>query len=265
MLGRRIKMELTAQEVCDKYKVAMSSLKSQFKRTQEKIKLKTGVLLEKQGRGENTRYIETYPQALTYDDELNRVESFSLVLEALSLADWQLLVLICVLSTPFGAFRGNGKTFLEYYRMGSTETRIREIENAVKELEKHEWIEVIYDKTTDEGYFTIYVKRAMEKQLIIEYPQIETCRQIMDKYKQRSFIPLLKVWLATEELQKIQPYTVKQLQELTGLSEYAIRESNKLLVQENIYGQKKIYVDPTVCLGRNVEFNAYIPTIEDNE
>ena len=87
----------------------------------------------------------------------------------------------------------------------------------------------------------------------------------MDKYKQRSFIPLLKVWLATEELQKIQPYTVKQLQELTGLSEYAIRESNKLLVQENIYGQKKIYVDPTVCLGRNVEFNAYIPTIEDKE
>lgn len=85
------------------------------------------------------------------------------MLEALSLADWQLLVLICVLSTPFGAFRGNGKTFLEYYRMGSTETRIKEIENAVKELEKHEWIEVIYDKTTDEGYFTIYVKRAMEK------------------------------------------------------------------------------------------------------
>lgn len=258
-------MELTAQEVCEKYGVSLSSLKGQFKRTQEKIRVKTGVILEKTGRGEATRYKETYSQALTYDDIDYRFDTFPLALEALSLADWQFLVLLCVLSTPFGAFRGTGQTFLDYYRMGSTPARIREIESAVKELEKHEWIQVIYDTSTDEGYFTIYVKRAMEKQLIVEYPQIEACRRIMDKYNTRSFIPLLKVWLATEELALHQPYTVKDMQAMTGLSEYAIRENNKLLVAENIYEQKKVYLDPTVCLGRVVELNAFIPEIDKNE
>ena len=65
----------------------------------------------------------------------------------------------------------------------------------------------------------------------------------MDKHKQRSFIPLLKVWLATEELQKVQPYTVAQLEAMTGLSEYTIRKTNKILQEEEIMSMHKVYAD----------------------
>lgn len=255
---------MTDKEVCEKYNVSLSSLKSQFKRTQERIRATTGVLIEKTGRGASVVYTETFPQALTFDSE-GRAESVSLVSDALRLEDWQLLVLMCVLSTPMGVFRGNGRTFLEYYRMVSSEARVKEIERAVKELEKHDWIEVIYDKTTNEGFFTIYVKRAMEKQIIIQFPQVEVCRQLMDRYNKRSFIPLLKTFIATQELQKVQPYTVAQLQAMTGLSEYTLRESNKILEDAGLIKMNKIYLDPTTCLGRVVDINAYLPEAEDIE
>ena len=253
---------MTLQEICQKYGVSENSMKNQFARTVEKIRMKHGVLIEKSGRGASATYTETYLQALTYDDEQNRVENFPIVLEALSLAEWQFLVLLCVLSSPFGVFRGNARTFLEYYRMGATDSRIKEIEIAVQELTKNEWIDIIYDKSTDEGFFTLYVKRAMEKELIVKFPQIQACRKIMDKHKQRSFIPLLKVWLATEELQKVQPYTVAQLEAMTGLSEYTIRKTNKILQEEEIMQMHKVYADQTTCLGREVDINAFIPNSE---
>ena len=254
---------MTLQEVCQKYGVSESSMKNQFARTVEKIRVKTGVVITKTGRGLQAVYTEAFPQALTYDDEQNRVENFPIMLEALSLAEWQFLVLLCVLSSPFGVFRGTPRTFLEYYRMGATDQRVQEIRNAVEELAKNEWVQVIYDTSTNEGYFTLYIKRAMEQELEVRFPQIAACRTIMDKHKQRSFIPLLKVWLATEELQRVQPYTVAQLEEMTGLSEYTIRKSNKILEEENIIRMHKVYTDPTTCIGRQVDINAFIPLTED--
>ena len=102
----------------------------------------------------------------------------------------------------------------------------------------------------------------MEEDIIVKMPYITTCRELMDKYNKRSFLPLLKVWLGTEELQKAQPYTIAQLQELTGLSEYSIRENGRILEKENIYKTEKAYYDMTTCLGKTVDINAYIPKID---
>lgn len=253
---------MTLQEVCQKYKISEVSMKNQFKRTVDKILKDTGITIVKKGRGATAQYEEIFPEhALTFEEE--KIDEIAINLEALGLKDWQLLIIMCTLIAPMGVFRGNACTFLEYFRLPVTDKRLQEVNEAVAELANNEWISVFYDTSTDEGYFVLYIKRAMEQDIIVKMPYIKTCRELMDKYNKRSFLPLLKVWLGTEELEKIQPYTVAQLEQLTGLSAYAIRENNKILEQENIYQTKKRYIDQTTCIGKTVELNAYIPTISD--
>ena len=255
---------MKAQEICEKYKVSISALKNQFKRTADKIFKDTGVTIIKQGRGNTVDYQEIYPEhALTFEEE--KIDEIAINLDALGLKDWQLLIILCTLIAPMGIFRGNAESFLQYFRMPVTDKRIEEVNEAVAELANNKWINVLYDDSTNEGYFVLYIKRAMEQDIIVKLPYIKTCRELMDKYNKRSFLPLLKVWLGTEELEKVQPYTVAQLEELTGLSPYQIRESNRILEKENIYQTQKKYIDPTVCLGRTVDLNAYIPALEDEK
>jgi DNA-binding Lrp family transcriptional regulator len=52
---------------------------------------------------------------------------------------------------------------------------------------------------------------------------------------------------------------------MTGLSEYTLRESNKILEDAGLIKMNKIYLDPTTCLGRVVDINAYLPEAEDIE
>lgn len=251
-------MKLTLQELCKKYGVSENTVKSQSKRVFDKIKRDTGITIIKQGRGATAFYEEVVPEhALTFEEE--KIDEIAINLEALGLQDWQLLIILCTLIAPMGVFRGNAQSFLEYFRMPVTDKRIEEVNNAVAELATNKWITVMYDDSTDEGYFLLCIKRAMEQDIIVKMPYIKTCRELMDRYHKRSFLPLLKVWLGTEELQKVQPYTVAQLEELTGLSSYTIRESNKILEKEGIYNTEKAYLDKTTCLGRNVDLNAYIP------
>ena len=253
---------MNAEEVCQKYRVSLSAIKNQFSRTTDKIFRDTGIRIVKEGRGSNVNYKEIFPEhALTFEEE--KIDEIAINLEALGLKDWQLLIILCTLIAPMGVFRGNARSFLEYFRMPVTEKRIEEVNEAVADLANNEWISVLHDDSTSEGYFVLYVKRAMEQDIIVKMPYIKICRELMDKYNKRNFLPLLKVWLGTEELQKNQPYTVAQLEEITGLSAYQIRENNKILEKENIYITEKQYVEPTICLGRTVELNAYIPTIED--
>jgi hypothetical protein len=80
----------------------------------------------------------------------------------LGLKDWELLIIMCTLIAPMGVFRGNARSFLEYFRLPITAKRITEVNAAVAELANNEWIGVSYDNTTDEGYFVLYVKRVME-------------------------------------------------------------------------------------------------------
>ena len=253
---------MTLQELCKKYKLAESTVKQQFTRVAAKIEKDTGILIVKTGRGANVQYEEIFPErALTFEDE--EVDEIKLSLGALGLQDWQLLMILCTLIAPMGVFRGNAESFLEYFHLPVTPGRIKEVNAAVQELSNNEWVQVIFDTSTDDGYFILCVKRKMEEDIIVKMPYIQTCRAIMDKYNKKSFLPLLKTWLATEELQKFQPYTFADIEGMTGLSAYQIRESNKLLEKENVYQTKKVYVDPTTCLGRNVDLNAFIPPIDE--
>lgn len=86
---------------------------------------------------------------------------------------------------------------------------------------------------------------------------IRKCKEIAENNNKRSWIPLLKVWIGVVEAEKNQPFTNEDIAKITGLSEYQIRESKKLLESNDIFKTKKEYIDPRLCLGQSVELNGF--------
>ena len=89
-----------------------------------------------------------------------------------------------------------------------------------------------YEKDPDyDDYFVAYTYVKIDKDLKIGISMMNICKKLAAKHNKRSWIPLLKVWLGVKYLyyNNLQPYTIKQLSELTGLSKYAVRENGKIL------------------------------------
>ena len=65
---------------------------------------------------------------------------------------------------------------------------------------------------------------------------------------------MLKLWMGIKYLyiNGLQPYTVQDLVNLTGLSEYQIRENGKILEMDNAFVSDKIYSDYKRCIGKRV-------------
>ena len=68
---------------------------------------------------------------------------------------------------------------------------------------------------------------------------------------------MLKLWLGLKYLymQNLQPYTVKDLVNLTGLSEYQIRENGKILQNHNAFKVDRVYISYHRCIGKQIELN----------
>ena len=84
---------------------------------------------------------------------------------------------------------------------------------------------------------------------------VKICKKLADSYNKRSWIPLLKTWLGVQLMAAHQPYTVQDLARTTGLSEYQIRESNKILQECEVFKTSRAYADYQRCIGTTVDLN----------
>ena len=84
---------------------------------------------------------------------------------------------------------------------------------------------------------------------------VKTCKLLAEKHKKRSWVPLLKTWLGVQILSEDQPYTLRDLEEITGLSNYQIKESNKILKESQIFRTSRAYQSYQRCIGNNVDMN----------
>ena len=99
--------------------------------------------------------------------------------------------------------------------------------------------------------------RAIEEELDVGISKIRQCKLIADKYHKHSWLNIFKTYVGMQVLQETQPFTVAQLSEYTGLSEYMVRESTKLLEAENVIKSDIKYVEGTYFRqGKEVTFNA---------
>ena len=246
---------MTLQELCAKYGVAESSVLNTFPRTQKSILKKYGVKIVKQGRGASTIYLEEYEddqRALTMFDESK--ENIVLSEETVGLMNWDFLVFLAIVVTPMFVFRGSYEDFLKYVQLNTSETNIELLKDALLCLKERDLISYNIDKTNG-SYFVAALYRKVEEDMQIGIGMVRTCKQLADKHNKRSWIPLLKTWLSINVLAEHQPYTIGEIEAMTGLSAYQIRQSTEILKEANIFKTSRAYAGVIKCLGMNVDLN----------
>lgn len=251
---------MTIEEVSEKYNVSISSLKTNFKRTQERINKKYGVWIAKIGRGVSASYIETEidnNRALTlYEEKDNTM--FYMDDEIINLDQWELMVLISLLIKPNLVFRGNAKMLLEYLKKPVTPTNLKAIAASIKRLNNKDY--VLYAEDNMDGYFLLGLKRKVEKKIIdIQLDMVRKCHEIAEINNKREWIPLLKVWAAAIYFHEEGTFTVEDIKSLTGLPASSIKDTKKLLKDNNIVlfkkECKKLCNGEVVCIGSSADVN----------
>ena len=121
-------LSMTAEEIGELYNIAPITLKKNFSRCKETLKKKYNVDLEKEGRGDKTRYFvvtEEYAdpkRAVTLYQSLERNEISGPV--AAGLLDIHFLAFIGIASSPSRTFRGSYRDFLKYLDLDVTDTNL---------------------------------------------------------------------------------------------------------------------------------------------
>ena len=250
---------MTLREICDKLDLSESSVKTNFTRSQ-KILLKKNIKLIKNGRGAAATYEIEYlndNRAMTIYEELK--EDIILSNESMEFPNWEFLVFLAIVTTPMIVFRGSYKEFLQYVQMKDSENNLKNLKEALEGLASRDIIVYMIDKT-DEDYFIATIYRKIEEDMKIGIDMVKECKRLQEKYHKQSFIPLLKTWLGVQILVENQPFVIKDIVNITGLSEYAVKESHKILKESEIYKASKAFKTINCCVGVNAELNGFYNT-----
>ncbi len=248
---------MTLEEVCKKYGVAESSMTSAFPRTQKAIMKKYNVRIIKNGRGKTATYEEEVlcdNRALTMYEETKDEMIIDNV--SFNLVNLDFCCFIAIIMTPMLVFRGSFSDFCKYMEIKDTKENIQAVKGALASLEERGFISYNLDRT-DKTYFVAALYRKVEEEMKIGIDMIRTCKEIADKHNKRSWVPLLKTWLGIQLASDEQPFTVERLQEITGLSAYQIKESKRLLEQNDLFKTSRAYIAYNKCVGSKVELNAF--------
>ena len=247
---------MTRKELCELYDLNESSVKNNFGRVVNLMLKKHNMILTKTGRGDKVDYqVESAGdrRAITMMQEEKREvmianKSFA------NLLDFNFMVFLAICTTPMGTFYGSYEDFLDYVQVKKSKNNVTLLKDALIDLSAGEYIEYIIDKT-NENYFNAFLFKKTRDEMAISLDMAERCQKLADKYNKKSWIPLLKTWIGVQYMYDKQPFTMKELCDLTGLSVYQVRESKKVLEQDNLFVTSKAYAMYNRCIGSNVDLN----------
>lgn len=246
---------MTLQDVCEIYGVSESAVTTNFPRVRDSILKKHNVHLIKLGRGKNATYeIQEDFRALTMYEELKH----EIVLDraSIQLMAFPFHVLIGIVITPMLVFRGSYIDFLNYLQTSTSESNIELLKQALEELQAADYISYNVDKTNS-NYFVAAIYRQKEEEMKIGIDMIRRCKAIADEHNKQSWIPLFKVWIGAQMLAEREFFKMGDLEELTGLSAYQVREARKLLEGDDIFRTTRAYAAFDLCLGSHIELNGF--------
>lgn len=248
---------MSLSELCEKYGVSESSVKTAFPRTQKAIQKKYGVKIIKEGRGNSAEYFERWEddcRATSMYDEFK--DEIIIDNESFKLMDWDFLVFLAIIITPMRVFRGSYEDLLRYIEINVTDRNLFLLKHALEELRQKKFINYEIDYTTNEKYLVAYIYRNVEKEMNIDMGMVRICKQLAEKYNKRSWIPLLKTWLGVQMMAERQPYTMSDLRRVTGMTDYQLKSSNQILRESQIYRTSRAYNCYCNCVGLQVDMNA---------
>ena len=114
--------------------------------------------------------------------------------------------------------------------MDINKNNITKIKDAIESLQERGIIYYYDDNSVkDRELVTITLVGKAEDEMKIGIGMIKICKKLADENHKHSWIPLLKTWLGMQIMSEDQPFTLAELESLTGLSPYQIRDSKKIL------------------------------------
>lgn len=253
-----MQFQLTGEEMCKKYDLAPSTLKSHFKRVQEKL-YKQGILLTKMKINGEQMYL------------IN--QEYSNKCTDIGFTDFEVLkdmdnmscnILLTLSSFEFFGFGGDIKEFIqERLNIEYTSYQKDLFMKTIQTLEEKGYILYKIDPN-DKKYFIIGLASKMKRALQYRQWFIQMCKDIAAQNNLKSYIPLFKVIVAlcvlTNDFGRDTLVTYKNITEITGLSAYKIKQCFDVLAQDNkiIIGRLQYEIDDgevVRCKGRLIEEN----------
>lgn len=248
---------MNLSQVCKKFQYSESYVSKNFPKFQKAVLKKWGVVICKEGKGSDAEYIivEDRSRAITLYDENTKLVMLSKQ-QFKHIMNMDFATFLGIIMTPLQVFRGSYDDFLDYIDINKTENNRENLKASLIFLAENEYIHYAVDKT-DENYFFAGIYRKVEEQIAVGIDMIRTCKELAVKYHKRSWVPMLKLWMGLKYLyiEGLQPYTVKDLVQLTGLSQYQIRESGKILEMDNAFITDRVYIDYHRCVGKKIQLN----------
>ena len=257
---------MTRKELSEKYNLTEASIKNNFGRIQKSMMKKYGLILTKTGRGDNTDYQVTDSEgnegrALAMSQEKNR--QVMIAKDSLKTMDFNFVVFLAICMTPMKTFYGSYEGFLDYAELNKTKENVTNLKEALDMLAAADYINYVIDKT-DEDYFSVFIFKKVQEDMAISLDMSIRCQKLAKQNKKQSWVPLLKTWIGMQYMYDKQPFTVKELCEITGLTPYQIRESKKILEADNLFVTSKAYASYNQCIGSNVDLNGIYPENREN-
>lgn len=239
---------MTLEELCEKYKVAPSTVKSHWGRTHDSILKKWGVSIVR-FKDENKNYVfmetEDDNRALTiYEEDKNREVCIALSQEDILLDNLAFLSYIGIIVTPMSVFRGSYKDFLVYINCPQTALNKDNIKKVLVWLKDNDYIMYQEDKTNKE-YFIAGLYKQRQDELGVGYYQIKNCKRIADKYHKKSWVPIFKTYMAISMMSHENPLTDARIMEKAKLTQYEVTESKRILEAEEVWISEKDYIEGT--------------------
>lgn len=248
---------MTRKELSERYNISESSIQKNFSRIQKNILKQYGHVLTKVGRGDKAEYYVTdmdgnEARALLMSQETSR--QVMIAKESLQAIDFNFVVFLTICMTPMKSFYGSYEGFLEYAELPKTKENIQSLHEALDMLSAADYIQYTIDKT-DNNYFNAFIFKRVREDMAISLDMTLRCQRLAKENRKQSWIPLFKTWVGIQYMYDKQPFTVKELCDVTGLSAYQIRESKRILEKDNLFITSRAYAYYDRCLGSNVDLN----------
>lgn len=250
---RQIFMNMTVQQISERYGYSISSIQKNFTRTSAAIKKRFGVTIYKTKKNGEISYQISDDRAVTIYEQ--NAQLINIGKETLSLENFEFFSLLGVIVTPWGTFRGTKKDFLNYIGISISEKNLFMLDQALKSLHEKQYIGYVPD---EDDYINVFLMRKIEREIKVKIDLIKHCRDIAQKnHKSKDKVfQLIKVWIAFQICAENQPFTYEDVSKLTGLSYAQIRDVKKLLEQDQIFKTTRAGTY-FLCQGMNADMNAF--------
>lgn len=250
--------KILQEELCRRFKVSETDLKKHYSRVQEKV-FKEGYELKK------VKVNKEWEYSIVERNVINDTGYLSLEIFT-ELKDYCFLLVLLLACLQFETFRGTVDELLILMNIKVTAANKQKLYDSINILKAKKYVYGAEDPA-DNKVFNLSLSVKYIKELKISHNMMYKSSYLAIHHKKRGYYAILKTWLAIQYFvwdNHRKARTYNDFVSLTNLPVSAIRDSIKLLEEENIIKTKKAYLRKEIRIGTNYDINAFDENNREN-